>query len=213
MLSRRAEEQRQLIPAYLRRAYCRSSHRTCRARDHAEVKRAEGSVPGCWKASAHSRVSSNAVIAGVTGDRGGGSAGGAHHPVQLPNSMRGGMAVATVRQGAHPFERGGAAWPHRTFFARRGRAAPSPHAQNPEARACGAARREFAGEMRRDQADLVALATRALPAAFFSILRTAAVLPCGRDWGGRGMARRAFFFSISTLRWCLALTGIGLIHL
>lgn len=47
-------------------------------------------------------------------------------------------------------------------------------------------------------------------ADFFSIFRTAAVLPCGREIFGRGIARRAFFFAISTLRWCVP--AMSMVH-
>ena len=105
---------RRFIPALRGARMLSQSHRTCRARGHAEVERAEGSVPDCWKASAHSRVSSNASIATqVAIDALALPAGSI--PRSTSEVMRGGMVVATVRRGPTPVERGGAARPHRTF--------------------------------------------------------------------------------------------------
>ena len=60
----------------------------------------------------------------------------------------------------------------------------------------------FPGDARKEPYDADA-DPRPKLADFFSIFRTAAVLPCGRETFGRGIARRAFFFAISTLRWCV----------
>ncbi len=54
---------------------------------------------------------------------------------------------------------------------------------------------------------VAALAARATPACFFSRLRTPAVLPWMRVTLARGMARRLFFFRVSTWRWVRLFIG------